>query len=396
MSSEEFSRLDVAIVNLACAADLPDTAVLDVEECLRKLDCWAILTRQFTEQRLPRFFRKRENYYHSEAYFRVLAMVTVLQRDLGLRYNPEKVPSESVFSSADSFLHGAVLGEGGTCASIPVVYAAVGRRLGYPIKLVSARGRMSGHLFARWDEPGRERFNIEATNRGLTCPPDTYYREGEYLLSPEEEVAGGYLQSMTPCQELATFLLQRGFQLADAGINDKTAEAFGWASALVPHLTSYRTTFRNRLCDWRDKMDRGKPKHFPQVWVKTLGRHFPPSVPAELELFYHGLQTTQELLQDPRLEKEYWAPLRRGERLPILPARAVAERSPAGCRVTLDFIRVPTAFYQETGPCAKWFTKEDGLILEFRDKLQRPTPKTKPWTGTSDFLPPNVNGALHG
>jgi hypothetical protein len=53
------------------------------------------------------------------------------------------------------FLHGLTQGRGGTCLSMPVAYVAVGRRLGYPLKLVTAKG----HLFARWESlDGKERL----------------------------------------------------------------------------------------------------------------------------------------------------------------------------------------------------------------------------------------------
>ena len=74
--------------------------------------------------------------------------------------------------SRDLFIHGLVYGPGGTCIRCPSLYAAVGRRLGYPLKLVESKG----HLFVRWDDPNGERLNIEATGQGLSCPADEHYR----------------------------------------------------------------------------------------------------------------------------------------------------------------------------------------------------------------------------
>jgi hypothetical protein len=166
LSSEEFARADVATKNLACAQGLPGAERFDFAACLERLDYWALCVRRYTERLLPQFHRKRCDFGNSEAYFRALAMITVLQRDMGLRYNPNKIADDAVFEAADSFICGAVIGQGGTCATIPVVYTSVGRRLGYPIKLVAARGQVWGHCFARWDDPSGERFNIEAANQG--------------------------------------------------------------------------------------------------------------------------------------------------------------------------------------------------------------------------------------
>ena len=163
MSEEELASRDVAQVNLACAAGLPDADRIDVPRCLERLDFYARRVRQDTERLMYRFRCKPYDFHNSEAYFRVLVLITVLQRDLGVRYNPAKIPVEVPLDTADSFIHGVLFGDGGTCGSMPVVYAAVGRRLGYPIKLAEAMGPGAKHCFARWEGENGELFNIEAT-----------------------------------------------------------------------------------------------------------------------------------------------------------------------------------------------------------------------------------------
>src|SRR5262249_22714889 len=155
----ELAQRDLAEVNLACAEGLPGAEQIDVVGCLRRLDTWAQRVAQETERLLPQFHRKRSSYGNSDGYFRSLVMVTVLQRDLGVRYNREKIPEKVALDTEDTFIHGAIQGNGGTCASLPVVYAAVGRRLGYPLRLVQARTEKWGHFFVRWDEPNGERLN---------------------------------------------------------------------------------------------------------------------------------------------------------------------------------------------------------------------------------------------
>lgn len=197
LSNEELGRYDIAAVNLACAEGLPGADEIDAGYCLYKLDDWAGWVKDYTNQLFHQFCRKPRRYENSEAYFRTICLITVLQRDMGVRYNPAKIPEDAPFDTADSFIHGAIQGSGGTCATLPVVYAAVGRRLGYPIKLVSTRGKSSGHLFARWDDPNTgERLNIEATNQGLSTPTDEYFRSDphhRYDLPPEAEKEGCHL-----------------------------------------------------------------------------------------------------------------------------------------------------------------------------------------------------------
>jgi hypothetical protein len=109
----------------------------------------------------------------TQARFRVVSMITHLQRDLGVRYRPALVANPDAMIPADSFLHGIIQGDGGSCGNLPILYAAVGRRLGYPIKLVTTRS----HLFARWDaRPHDECFNIEAAGQGVSFLPDSHSR----------------------------------------------------------------------------------------------------------------------------------------------------------------------------------------------------------------------------
>jgi hypothetical protein len=145
----------------------------------------------------------------------MMMLVTVLQQDLGIHYNPERMQmplepleSETKFfaDSQDVFIHG-LLGEkrSGTCSSMPVLYVAIGRRLGYPLKLVTTKA----HLFVRWDE-GDKSFNIEGTSMGFQCYPDDEYRRWPVPISSDEEKTEVCLKCLTPVQEFAVFASTRG------------------------------------------------------------------------------------------------------------------------------------------------------------------------------------------
>jgi hypothetical protein len=125
MSEEELAGRDLAEMNLACAAGLPDATDIDVQGCLKRLDEMAEYVRRFTARMWPAFERRPEEFNRSPGYFRMLCMITALQRDLGVRYNPAKIPKEVPLDTADIFIHGVLLGAGGTCSSLPVVYANV-------------------------------------------------------------------------------------------------------------------------------------------------------------------------------------------------------------------------------------------------------------------------------
>jgi len=154
LSPTELGHVDIALMNLLCAQGLPGAENLDIAAVQAKLDEWAKKVRFETDRHLYRLNDPRfaDHYKHSEARLRAEFIVQCLQEDCGVRYNPERIYSPDTSDSRDTFIHGMLPGaNGGTCASMPVMYVAIGRRLGYPMKLVSAKA----HLFCRWDD-GKE------------------------------------------------------------------------------------------------------------------------------------------------------------------------------------------------------------------------------------------------
>jgi hypothetical protein len=312
-SDEDLARCDIAATNLCCAEGLPDARSIDPSHCFFQLDYWSRRVAQATTRLLPQFRRKRSDDFNSEAYFRVLCMVTVLQRDLGVRYNPAKIDPIVPLDTADTFIQGITQGDGGTCASLPVVYAAVGRRLGYPLKLVEAKAGNLGHLFARWEE-GKERFNIEATHKGLTSNPDDYYRTGVYALTPQQEREGCLLQSLTPRQELAVFLCQRAFRWLDFGDYWPAVEPFAWACALYPGNVSMKRRLAGTIRAWDEVLAKAVPRGFPPLTVLNWPpRRFPQTLAEETERQILRLQAVEAILCHPDHRRDWWEPLRRGQ-----------------------------------------------------------------------------------
>lgn len=240
----QIEGLDIALTNLLCAEGLRGSEKLDVVKTLDGLDDMATRVQVETERNLHRFRSKPAEYENSEAYYRMLMLVTVLQQDFGIRYNPERVapvgvfePNEKFFAdSRDVFLHGLV-GETktGTCSSLPVLYTAVGRRLKYPLSLVSAKN----HLFLRWEDQ-ETRLNIEATSLGMTHYDDAYYRKWPYPMTALEEKENGFLKSMTATAECAVFLSIRGQCLMAAGRSEEAVSAHEQAARHAPDAKLYQ------------------------------------------------------------------------------------------------------------------------------------------------------------
>lgn len=239
MTPEELAGVDIAETNLLCATGLKGADGLDVGRCLLRLDEYAQWVRHYTEQSLWDFLRRPHDFKNSEARFRVLLLISVLQKEYGVHYNEQGERECDFSNSKNPFIHGMIDdANGGTCASMPVMYVAVGRRLGYPMKLVLAKT----HVFARWDNPKTgEQFNVEGTNARFDAHPDSYYRNWPYPISDEEVQQGWYLKSLTPSEELAVFLQNRAHCLIDGGRFFEARAAFVHSFCLAPHNPLGRT-----------------------------------------------------------------------------------------------------------------------------------------------------------
>jgi hypothetical protein len=226
---------DIAAINLVCAAGLPGSADIDFPEYLGFLDAMAQAARVRTEKNRRLFNLKPAEFNHSENVFKVLTMEHVLRMQFGVKYDPLVRESATAAAAASAggprrprlsdsgevFIHG-VLGpkRTGTCSSLPTFSIAVGRRLGYPLKLV----RVPNHTFFRWDDD-REKFNVQHTASGSDLRSDEYYYEWPEKWDAEMFALNArckvWLHSMTPRQEVSKFLCNRALMLRDIGRGDE-------------------------------------------------------------------------------------------------------------------------------------------------------------------------------
>ena len=306
LSDCELAKFDVAAMNLACACGLPDSELIDFGHCLRTLDAWAEQTRRFTERVMPFFESGKSDYPDSEPRFRIQAMITYLQRDLGLRFRLDKRSSDAVLEPADSFLHGIIQGKGGTCGSLPVLYAAIGRRLGYPVTLATTRC----HLYARWDAlPWGECFNIEASGDGVSFLPDDHYCTGQYEMSAETVEACGYLQSLSPREELASFLAQRGECWMQETVYREAVTSFAWANEIDPRRQQHSFLTFQAMEQWDKQLRAMLPSHFPVLDMGLPAPYF-HRLPREVERELIRMRIMEGLLLDPDNDRRWWTPSR--------------------------------------------------------------------------------------
>jgi hypothetical protein len=249
------ATLDIGAINLLCAAGLPKAENLNIADLVVKLDDWAEQIRRETERNYVMFLKEPAQFKSSQAYFCVACMINILGTQFGVCYNPKwrhitpdkPIPDDFGADANDGFIHPILEGVGGVCGSLPFFYVAIGRRLGYPLRIF----KVVQHLVVRWDDPDGtkwlhpDRFNIEATAPGVHCLSDIEYRKWPKDMPQELIDAGVYLKSLTPQEELAECMATRGHIWKKNGYLTKASGCFRAAWDLAPHNSMFRDNCRH-------------------------------------------------------------------------------------------------------------------------------------------------------
>ena len=249
-SPDDLQGQDIALMNLLCGAGLHDTSNMEIADCLSTLDDWAKHAEKEIERNFYRFQSDSEQFQNSEAQYRMAMLLTVIQQDFNVCYNPKLIAKPSIENlqdkgfyenAADIFLQGILSSSRmGSCSSMPVLYVALARRLRYPVKLVAAKG----HLFCRWDSKA-ERLNVEGTSRGVNFHDDEFYKGFPFPIAEEEIARGQYLKSMCSAEELAVFLSIRADHLAFHNRPSESLVALSQACRLAPDIDEYPVQLAN-------------------------------------------------------------------------------------------------------------------------------------------------------
>jgi hypothetical protein len=186
---------------------------------------------------------------------------------------------------------------------LPVVFAAVGRRLDYPIRLVKARE----HQFCRWDDPiTGEQFNIEGSSPGVNAYPDAHYRTWPKPMRPNDEQAFGYLKTLTPRRELADMVAHRAFQLADCKRYFDAVDTFVTALELDRPYASYAHAAVDTIEEWSRDVGRRLPRASVAIdFAFDPGYRSWPSIPQEVEKQVRWLISVENILACPAKRRIY-------------------------------------------------------------------------------------------
>lgn len=299
--NERLAQLDILEVHLSTIQGLPGTGPLNIAECIRRVDEGARAAERRTNELAHLFRRRPADFKNSWALFRCMALSTALQEHFRTRMDLKLNTVEPHVLMKDVKplgVHAVLDGDTGTCLTLTILYVALGRRLGYPLKLV----RTHQHMFARWDEPG-ERFNIECTVEGFDSPEDEHYLEWPKPLTPEEVQYEGFLRSLSPREELAEFMFHRALYLT---LNNRFREAvlgYIWASNLAPDTWRLRDILEEFVKGWRLSVNVRMPPLFPELRIlMPPKRKFPDSIPVETEREVLILGVIESLMELPKYQ----------------------------------------------------------------------------------------------
>lgn len=180
----DLERADLVAMNLAVARGIPALADIDIGHYVRVVDGWTGQFARWLPGAEQRFHKTPENWKNDIRFYRIGMLAGYLGHYLGLAYIPEQrhLKAVSYTNPSDLFLNGLIDSKRGTCASMPVLHAAMARRLGWPVSLACVHS----HFVSRFDD-GEVIYNIEATDvdRGAFAEGS----DDDYILYADVQVA---------------------------------------------------------------------------------------------------------------------------------------------------------------------------------------------------------------
>lgn len=284
LGPEQLGEVDLARMALLCAQGLRGSESLDVQQCLDTLDSWTAHVDRETKRNHHRFLEHPEDYHGSLGEYRMGMLITVLQQDLNVHYSPERAAAQregrwepyDVFNadSRDIFIHGLLSGNrSGTCASLPVLYAAIAQRLKYPVTLATTKT----HMFVRYEENGSH-LNVDGSGEGFTVYPDEHYKQWPFPVTDEEVKAFGFLRPRRQSEVLGDLLAKRALCLKSAKRYQEETQCWQLAARYLPQTPALTSVIQNAEARVQNEKD---AKQFDECW-KALAQAVIPNGPRSM------------------------------------------------------------------------------------------------------------------
>jgi len=233
LSEEELAKVDIVEMSTAAARGIAGLETLDYAHYRKIVDDWAARFAAWLPTVEPSFHAAPEKWKNDIAFFRLGALAQWLDEEVGIAYIDEQKHAREVWytNPGDLLLFGLIDTRRGTCASMPVLHVAIGRRLGWPVHLAAVRH----HFVCRYDD-GRAVYNIETTDTGrggfAAGTDEEYVRK--FRLPPVAVACGSDLKSLTARETLGVLVARRGRHLADCKKFDLADQSFSLARWLYP------------------------------------------------------------------------------------------------------------------------------------------------------------------
>ncbi len=232
------SAHDLAAVNLRCSLGLNESIDHLYLECLDLVSEWSCQLLEFTERNHHHFREDPECFDHSEDVYRAIAMVQFVQEAVRVHYNTTFAEGEyNAFDSRNLFLTGILTGFGGTCVSLPVLYAALAQRIGHPVELAHTWE----HYYCVWNS--QNGFCFEAAGRGFDKRTHEYYRHFRRIVTAEDERTFGFLRPLSRKELFACFAKERSHCLQEQFRFDEALEADYLAKTIAPHVAQFSMAY---------------------------------------------------------------------------------------------------------------------------------------------------------
>lgn len=261
LPTSQRTSLDPAELSLLCTRGLSGAQRVDATRCLAALEQWTEFVRVETARRLaspaPREHSTGDRLgVAGDSRRKAQTLLQGLRDVLGPDRRPASLESGTLEAAVatgrpldpqDLFLCGVLgsadLSHRPTSVLLPWLYLAVGRRLGYPLRLAAQEGR----LLLRW-EGQDEQFTIDWQQSWSEPPfvaPELRFRleqPGRPPFSPspgQPPLTTSPLHLLTADDELAVLLDARGACLESHGQNREALVAYAQAHRLSPDCDNY-------------------------------------------------------------------------------------------------------------------------------------------------------------
>ncbi len=213
-------NIDIGIAALTLAKDIyPD---IEVKSYSAKIDDLAEKVRKLAKK-------------NNSPDYRIRCLNTVLHLHEKFHCMNDVINREQDYYYLNRFFDTKI----GNCYTMPLLYVAIGQRLGWPLYIV----HVPDHMFVRYIDPHFPIQNIETTSGGAHVPDEKYAKD--FSVSKTGHKNGTYLRTSTHRELLGDLVSTNGIRFAQKGQTFKAITYFKVAIKLNPRCVEAWANLRS-------------------------------------------------------------------------------------------------------------------------------------------------------